>query len=214
MGFEGLSIFDILKKGGVAMWPLLGCSVIMVMIILNRWTSLCFRFRRVYQDAEELTFRIEDIVMKGGIREAVTMCEVTDGPLARIFKAGLIKHDRSKEEFLEAIEVAKAQEAKLLKKHIWGLATIGSTAPFIGLFGTVIGIMRAFSSIAATGASGISVVAGGIAEALIATATGLVIAVIAVVAYNYFQQKTGEIMHALSVYSLRLIDLIGDRRGW
>jgi biopolymer transport protein ExbB len=214
MGFSDRSLLDIFRMGGVAMWPLLIASFLLVIVIWNRWVSLCFKTRRLREISDEFAGRIEDIVLKGGVREAITICEVTDSPLSRIFKQGLLKHDRSKEEFLKAIEVAIAQEFRNFKKHFWGLATIGNTAPFIGLFGTVVGIMRAFSDISASGSSGLNIVAVGISEALVATATGLVIAVCAVVAYNYFQTKALDLIEDLRTYSLRLIDLIGDRKGW
>ncbi|MEW6482224.1 MAG: MotA/TolQ/ExbB proton channel family protein [bacterium] len=214
MEFQDLSLFELIKRGGIAMWPLFLCSFILLWIAIEKWISVCFKTRRLNQEAEEFIFRIEEVVLKGGIMEAITICEVTGGPLGRIFKAGLLKHDRSKEEFLDTIRTAEDYELKSFRKNIWVLATIGSIAPFIGLFGTVIGIMRAFSSIATSGSSGINVVAAGISEALVATAGGLVVAVIGIVFYNFFQIKTSELIHELRFYSLRLIDMIGDRRGW
>ncbi|MEW6007949.1 MAG: MotA/TolQ/ExbB proton channel family protein [bacterium] len=214
MEFQNLSLFELIKRGGIAMWPLFLCSFILLWIAIEKWINVCFKTRRLNQEAEEFIFRIEEVVLKGGIMEAITICEVTGGPLGRIFKAGLLKHDRSKEEFLDTIKTAEDYELKSFRKNIWVLATIGSIAPFIGLFGTVIGIMRAFSSIATSGSSGMNVVAAGISEALVATAGGLVVAVIGIVFYNFFQIKTSELIHELRLYSLRLIDMIGDRRGW
>ena len=80
-----------------------------------------------------------------------------------------------------------------MKKYLWLLGTIGSSAPFIGLFGTVVGIIKSFESIAASGKSGFAVVAGGLGEALIATAAGIIVAVVAVVFYNYFQQRFSDL---------------------
>ncbi|MEW6680444.1 MAG: MotA/TolQ/ExbB proton channel family protein [bacterium] len=214
MEFQDLSLFELIMKGGIAMWPLFLCSFILLWIAIEKWISVCFKTRRLNQEAEEFIFRIEEVVLKGGIMEAITICEVTGGPLGRIFKAGLLKHDRSKEEFLDTIRTAEDYELKSFRKNIWVLATIGSIAPFIGLFGTVIGIMRAFSSIATSGSSGMNVVAAGISEALVATAAGLVVGVISVIFYNYFQVRTAELIHELRLYSLRLVDMIGDRRGW
>jgi len=212
--FQDISLFELIKRGGIAMWPLFASSFIVVWIVIDKWIAVCFKTRRLNQEAEEFIFRIEEVVLKGGIMEAVTICDVTGGPLGRIFKAGLLKHDRNKEEFLDAMRIAGEDELKRFRKNVWVLGTIGSVAPFIGLFGTVLGIMRAFSSIALSGSAGMNVVARGIAEALIATAAGLVVGVIAVVFYNYFQVRTSELIHELRLYSLRLVDMIGDRRGW
>ncbi len=212
--FQDISLFELIKKGGIAMIPLFLCSFILIWIAIDKWINVCFKTRRLNQEAEEFIFRIEEIVLKGGIMEAITICDVTGGSLGRIFKAGLLKHDRSKEEFLDSIRTAEDHELKRFRKNVWALATIGSIAPFIGLFGTVVGIMRAFSSIALSGSSGMNVVAAGISEALVATAGGLVVAVVGIVFYNYFQIKTSELIHELRLYSLRLIDMIGGRRGW
>lgn len=214
MGLEGISLFELIKKGGLAMIPLFLCSFVVIWIVIDKWLAVCFRTRRLNQEAEEFIFRIEEIVLKGGIMEAITICDVTGGSLGRIFRAGLLKHDRSKEEFLDSIRTAEDYELKRFRKNVWALGTIGNTAPFIGLFGTVVGIMKAFSGIALAGSSGMDVIAGGISEALVATAAGLIVGVIGVVFYNYFQVRTAELVHELRLYSLRLVDMIGDRRGW
>lgn len=214
MEFHNISLFELIMKGGIAMVPLLICSFVLVWIVIDKWILVCFKTRRLNQEAEEFIFRIEEIVLKGGIMEAVTICDVTGGSLGRVFKAGLIKHDRSKEEFLDSMRLAEDYELKKFRKNVWILGTIGSIAPFIGLFGTVIGIMRAFSSIAISGSSGMNVVASGIAEALVATAAGLIVGVISVIFYNYFQTRTSDLIHELRLYSLRLVDMISDRRGW
>jgi biopolymer transport protein ExbB/TolQ len=88
----------------------------------------------------------------------------------------------------------RVQETQFaLKKFLWVLGTIGSSAPFVGLFGTVAGIIRSFESIAVSGKSGFSVVASGLAEALIATAAGILVAVVAIVFYNYFQVRVANL---------------------
>lgn len=214
MEFQDISLFELIMKGGIAMVPLLFCSFILIWIVIDKWILLCFKTRRLNQEAEEFIFRIEEIVLKGGIMEAVTICDVTGGPLGRVFKAGLLKHDRSKEEFLDSIRTAEDYELKRFRKQVWLIGTIGSIAPFIGLFGTVIGIMRAFSSIAIAGSSGMNVVASGIAEALVATAGGLIVGILGVFFYNYFQVRTAELFYELKLYSSRLVDMIGGRRGW
>jgi len=96
---------------------------------------------------------------------------------------------------------------------LWILATIGSSAPFIGLFGTVMGIMRAFHSMALVGTGGFGVVAGGISEALIATALGLAVGIIAVAAYNYLQARVERIDASLRIGSDRVLEALAAARG-
>ena len=100
-----------------------------------------------------------------------------------------------------------------MRRNIWILGTIGSAAPFIGLFGTVVGIMRAFHSMAEAGAGGFAVVAAGISEALVATALGLAVAILAVAIYNYFQVRLSELQTIMRVGVTRMVDGICAYRG-
>jgi len=117
--------------------------------------------------------------------------------LSEVLLSGLSRSGRSKEEVNEAMELAGRRELLKLEKSLGILGTIGSTAPFIGLFGTVLGIIRAFSDLAIAQGASPAAVADGIAEALIATAAGLFVAVPAVVAYNYFVRSASR--HALEL---------------
>jgi len=95
-----------------------------------------------------------------------------------------------------------------MKRPLWLLGTVASSAPFIGLFGTVIGIIKAFHSMAIMGSGGFAVVAGGISEALVATALGLGVAIIALIFYNYFQVRLDRIESALTIGTARLIEAL------
>ena len=108
---------------------------------------------------------------------------------------------------------ARESEAQALRRNVWLLGTIGSAAPFIGLFGTVVGIMRAFHSMALAGTGGFAVVAAGISEALVATALGLAVAIVAVVLYNYFQVRLAELATTMRVGVTRFIDGVCAFRG-
>jgi biopolymer transport protein ExbB/TolQ len=109
--------------------------------------------------------------------------------VAQVVSAGLLEYDHGKashERVSSAIDNVKVERLIEMKRGLGTLATIGSTAPFIGLFGTVVGIINAFQGIAATGSGGMGAVSGGIAEALVATALGIFVAIPAVVAFNHF----------------------------
>jgi len=104
------------------------------------------------------------------------------------------------------------EEVEASGSYLWILGTIGSSAPFIGLFGTVVGIMRAFHSMALVGTGGFGVVAGGISEALIATALGLAIGIVSLVFYNYLQNRVERIDGALRIGSARLLEAVAAAR--
>jgi len=162
-------------------------SILSVATIIERG----IRYRNADIDTDEFISRIRELVRLGKTKEAVTLAEQTPGPVAAVAKAALLATGRSREEIRDIIDRVRTRQAAFLDKNLGILGTVGATAPFVGLFGTVLGIMRAFSDIAVAGAAGTAVVAAGIAQALIATAGGLIVAVIAVIAYNFFLNWSG-----------------------
>ncbi|MEK7814125.1 MAG: MotA/TolQ/ExbB proton channel family protein [Candidatus Desantisbacteria bacterium] len=207
--FQSYNLLQILIQGGIAMIPLLICSLLIVAVIIERFLA----YRRIKFDVEDTLYKIQHSVLKGNILEAVSLCEAKTSPIAVIFKAGLLKYDHDRDEILEAMERARIEESRKLKRYVWLLGTIGSCAPFIGLFGAIIGIMRAFHNIAATGSGGMAVVAGGIAEALVATAYGLVVAIIAVIGYNCCMVSISNTTEDMKVYTLRLLEILMEQQG-
>jgi biopolymer transport protein ExbB len=129
----------------------------------------------------------------GGFTDALTISRRDSSPLAGVYKA-VLSHSDAGDDLRGRIAVRRlAEVARRLKRYVWLLGTVGSLAPFIGLFGTVIGIIRAFENMAATGSGGFAVVAAGISEALIATAGGLLVGVLSIFAYNAFMVRIGNL---------------------
>jgi biopolymer transport protein ExbB len=183
----GLDLIDIIHKGAIATYPLILMSIISVTVVLERLWSL--------KNIGSITLRITESLLepiKKGQRDlAIAICKQnSQSPAARIFLNVL---DREGSQGLETASTlateAMFEETQKLKKHLWILGTVASSAPFIGLLGTVVGIIKAFESMAVTGTGGFAVVAAGISEALVATALGLGVAIIAVIFYNYFQTR-------------------------
>jgi biopolymer transport protein ExbB/TolQ len=143
----------------------------------------------------------------GKFNEALQATQARANPSERVFHT-LISGSQTldREHLMELDDERRYQESLELKRYIWVLATSGASAPFIGLFGTVVGILSAFQSMAIMGTGGFSVVAAGISEALISTAIGLAVAIIAVIFYNYFSVKVENINAILHINSDRLID--------
>jgi biopolymer transport protein ExbB len=188
----------------VAGWPVLSVmlimSIIMVAITLERWKT----FGRVNLDTE--TFLASVRKAPDDSQKIIAWCDKSDQPLAlltkNVYRAG---HDREdKERHLErGIQ-------SLVQKYERGLAVLGSiasVAPFIGLLGTVIGIIRAFHAVSTTSAGGASAVALGIAEALVGTAGGLVVAIPALLFYNYFVNRLRHLTQDWEIAGGELIDL-------
>jgi biopolymer transport protein ExbB len=175
---QGLDLLAIINQGAIATYPLILLSIISVTIVFERLWSL--------RNLNSTTLRIADSLqepLKKGQRDLA---------VARIFLNILSNDNLSRAETANSIvSEAMFEETQKLRKHLWILGTVASSAPFIGLLGTVIGIIRSFESMAIAGTGGFAVVAAGISEALVATALGLAVAIIAVIFYNYFQTRIG-----------------------
>ena len=118
-------------------------------------------------------------------------------PLADVFERGLQVFQKTPHKTTEAVNSQRSATVLSLKRYLWALGTVGSSAPFVGLFGTVVGILKAFQSMSVAGTGGFKVVSQGIAAALVATAAGLLVAIYAVIAYNYFVARINGICHAV-----------------
>lgn len=183
--FENLNFWQLLAKGGWTMIVLLIMSLTSWFIIIER----LIRYKMADVDIEHLMLKLKKLVQAGKIVEAGDFCQETAGPVAATLKAGLRYFNRGAVSVREAMERVSSMELIRLEHLLSTLATIGSISPFVGLFGTVLGIITAFAALADSSAAGASVVANGIAEALVATAAGLFTAVPAVIGYNYFVRR-------------------------
>jgi biopolymer transport protein ExbB len=197
------SIVTMIMQGWYATYPLLLISVVCVTIIIERIWVLWGVGERATSKAETLI----DPLRQGKFDEALKQVERPRNPGERVFRDLITEAASSERARLQDIdEERRFAELLQLRGLIWVLATSGASAPFIGLFGTVVGILAAFQSMAREGSGGFSVVAAGISEELISTALGLGVAIIAVISYNYFSQKIERINATIHICAARLID--------
>jgi len=145
------------------------------------------------------------------MERAVEICRITPAPFSQVVHAGLELYNRSGKEISNAMEREITVATAKLERYTSIVATIGNTAVYIGLFGTVLGIIRAFHDISAAGAGGMSIVIGGVAEALVCTATGLFVAIPAVIAYNYFTKRVERFITDMELCASEFTDLIGAK---
>jgi biopolymer transport protein ExbB/TolQ len=188
---HGLDLLTIIQQGAIATYPLIFMSVISLTVVLERLWSL----RNIGSKTMRIGESLLEPIKKGQKDLAVAICKQnSDSPAGRIFLRIFDKEGGQQLETANAIgSEAMFEETQSLRKHLWILGTVASSAPFIGLLGTVIGIIKAFESMAIEGTGGFAVVAAGISEALVATALGLAVAIIAVIFYNYFQTRISNI---------------------
>jgi biopolymer transport protein ExbB len=207
-----------LAKGVVGILVLLSAYSISVMI--ERWVT----YRQARKQSRLFTPAVAECLKDGKIDEAIALGEqYNKSHLAKVLISGLHEleaHSKSQEIPGESIEASKraldratAIAIEDLKRGLGGLATIGATAPFVGLFGTTVGIINAFTGMKTEETAGIAAVAGGIAEALVATAIGLFVAVPAVWAFNYFTNRVETFTVEMDNSSSELIDYFLKRRS-
>jgi len=204
--FAGKTILEIFQIGGFTMYILLFCSVLSIAIFLER---IIYYRRRSKTKRTEFMTRTARALKSGDIKRAIEICRETLTPFSSVVHSGLRLHDHHGNEISNAMERAITVETSNLERYTSIVGTIGNTAVYIGLFGTVLGIIRAFHDIAAAGAGGMSIVIGGVAEALVCTATGLFVAIPAVIIFNYFTRRVEHFTNDMELCASELIDLIG-----
>ncbi len=186
--FAGKSFFEILALGGWTLYLLLIISIISLSVIILKIIEFT---RKSKVDVADLLKRAKDALVKGeNINVLIGYCILMDCPVSNTIAAGLQRFNETGNSNIEqAMRRKIATEVVKLEKYTTILATIGAVSVYIGLFGTVLGIIRSFHDISLAGSGGISVVIGGVSESLIATAAGLCVAIPAVVAYNFFSRS-------------------------
>lgn len=175
-----MPLLQIIQHGWIAMIPLFICSVLVVAVILERWWT----FSHIGNVPRELVRRIEGLLSSGNIEEADNLLADYDTPYSRVLRASLRKRAGT-EEMDDTLALACEEEMINASRPLAILGTIGNIAPFIGLFGTVIGIMQAFNKIGLHKSSGYNLISQDLAFALIATAFGIGIGIIAVTGNNW-----------------------------
>ena len=194
-------------------------SVIVILIAASVFSwALIFEKYRLFKRIEKSTSSFEDKFWKSKSAESFynSLTNRDKDPIANIFQSAMVELIKTKNKsstvqttrVTRVLEISADKEIKLIEKHFTFLATVGSTAPFIGLFGTVWGIMNSFQSIAISRNTSLAIVAPGIAEALFATALGLLAAIPAVVAYNKFNSDSKKYSARIENFSKRFISII------
>lgn len=202
---ENMSMFELLSQGGVLMIPLFILSLVAIYVIAERWRSI--NNSRV--ETEGFLRTVEGMLKDGDRERALTYCDGIDKPLARIMKAGIRRLGRPIQDIEDALSNAGKKETFHLEKRMNWLATIAGVAPLVGFTGTVTGMIEAFMDIQSLqGNVNPSVLAGGIWEALITTATGLIVGIIAYGFYNFLLGKINRTVHELENASADFIDML------
>ena len=204
--FGELSFWQMFVKGGATVFVLLLISILSWWIIIERG----IRFFRIKTDTREFMDKIKKLLAKKDRTGAITFCQTMPGPVSAVVLEGIKNQGQGREKVESAMQRELNYEAERLQQNLGILGSIGNVSPFIGLFGTVLGIIRAFHDLSLSSGGGPSVVANGIAEALVATAMGLFVAVPAVIAYNMYVRRIDSIETEVINASSELVDIMDE----
>jgi biopolymer transport protein ExbB len=202
----GGTLFTYLRQGGPMMIPLVLCSLVGLIFIIERTIS----YYRIKGDTAEIFSGIRELLLAGDLRNSVEACEEYDHPVASTLKSGLLRYGKSHDEIEKAMESVALHELSKLEKGLWILATVANIAPLFGFLGTVTGMIASFEALAEVGLGNPQAVAGGISEALITTATGLMIALPVQAAYNYFNNRVSTFALDMETSSSMLLETFSE----
>jgi biopolymer transport protein ExbB len=191
-------------QGGPAMIVLLALSVIAVAIVIER---LLF-FASQHSDSKGLLRSIGQKIASDDLPGAIKICQQNKGMLPKILEFGLQRGEKNRADITDALSIALMENLNSLERNLGVIGTIAVIAPFVGLFGTVLGVMRTFTDIALKGNSTPAVVSAGVAEALITTAAGLFVAVTAVIFFNYFKTRIKAYNQEMIVAANQLAEML------
>jgi len=203
------SLFQYNSNWNIILLIIGACSIVSFTIFIERMMYL----HKSETDTNNFILKIRHSINDGNIIEAVGICEETGGTIANIIKAGLLKHNRSKQQIENAMEMSGLIEIARLEKNAKLLSIIAYIAPLIGLLGTVLGFIQAFAEMRMSGLVDISATRIGEAMeyALVTTAAGLVVAIPSIIAYNYIVSKVEGFILEIQTTSSEIVDLLTDR---
>jgi biopolymer transport protein ExbB len=201
-------VFELLKAGGILMVPILCCSVLALAIILERFWSL--RDSRIAppEALNELWRWIKKKELNGKRLKTLQV----SSPMGRVLASGLLNAKHGREVMKESIEHEASQVVHQLERFLNPLGTVATITPLLGLLGTVIGMIKVFAEIQLAGVGNAGNLAGGISEALITTASGLSVAIPALIAHRYFIRRVDALVVNMEQEAIKLVEVVhGDR---
>ena len=206
MNFSLIHILKNFSQGNFILYIIGGCSILSVCIFIER----CLFLHRAEMDTNKFVIGLRRFIKDGNIIEAIRVCEDCEGTISKIVKSGLLRHDRAKDQIEGAMEVAGLTEISRLEKNAKILSIIAHITPLIGLLGTVLGFIQAFSEMRQTGLMDVSTTRIGEAMeyALMTTAAGLVVAIPTVVGYNYVVSRIESLVLEMQTTSSEIVDLL------
>lgn len=202
-------MFELVQAGGWLMVPILLCSVIAAAICVERFWTL----RTAQIVPRNLLAQVWDWIKNNDMDNRKLRELRLGSPLGQILAAGITNHRRGREQMKEAIEEVANHVVHEMERYLNTLGTVAAIAPLLGLLGTVIGMIKVFTSIKLEGTGNAAVLAGGISEALITTAAGLTVAIPSLFFYRFFQRRVDELVISMEQEALKLVEVLNSDRA-
>ena len=200
-------VAEYFRQGGIFMYPLLFISVLAATVAIERFIV----FSKAKLNVSDFLTKIRKaLLVNRNVKEAIKICEQSKGPVASVMKAGLLRYGHPREDIEKTIENAALYELDRLEKRLGVLATTANVAPMLGFLGTVAGMIKSFATLAEQGLTNPAAVAVGISEALITTATGLIIAIPAQLVYNWYTTKITRFVRDIETASNMLVETFSE----
>ena len=201
-------MWELIQAGGWLMLPIIGCSVLALAIVIER----CWSLRRDRVLPRHLVAEVWN-KLKANAMDAEAIRKLRQhSPLGRVLAAGVVNRHLSREIMMESIEDVGRHEAHSLERYLNTLGTIAAISPLLGLLGTVVGMIDVFGTISSQGVGNAPALAGGISQALITTAAGLVVAIPSLMAYRYLRGRVDELVVDMEQQALKLVEAIHGQR--
>lgn len=202
-----VSILQLLMEGGwYIMIPLAFLSVLAVYIFIER----IFAVNKALKEEKDFMNKIKDYINEGKLDSAKNLCSTSNTPMARMLEKGIMRIGKPLQDISVAIENIGKLEIYLLEKNLNTLATIAGAAPMIGFLGTVIGMVNVFLDMEVAGTVQVQDISSGTKQAMVTTIVGLIVGVVAYMAYNYLVSKVTKVIHKMEASSIEFIDILEE----
>jgi len=206
-----LSIYNLIVDGGIGGIIVIAILVILLIAALYIYFERVFAINAVTKTDDNFMNQIKDMVSNGKLDAAKVLCAQTNSPEARLIEKGISRIGKPLDDINTAIESAGTLEVYKLERNVSILATVAGAAPMIGFLGTVIGMILAFHEMATSGGQAdMGQLAGGINTAMVTTVAGLVVGIIAYIAYNHIVVKTNKVVHQMEAKAVEFLDLLNE----
>ena len=198
----------LLANGGPVLWLILIAAAVAIAVFIER----ALHCHRAQINATEFLNGVRNVLKRDNVVEAISICDATPGPVARLVKAAILNRDKGRDRVREAVEEAGSAEVPLLEDKLNLLATIAQIAPLLGLLGTIIGFIHAFQQIQADGLyAHVGSLSTGISEALICAAAGIAVAIPIHAGYNYLVSRVGKIVLDMERAASEIVNIVTEK---